>query len=97
MRSIRSNEVNKHSRSSRLFVSPELSNIDLDSCDDIDFDIWSGWLGGRDSNPDSQIQSLESYHWTTSQRCNRIYGSLIRKSTTHLGQHTLTIIITSRK
>src|SRR4030095_2721376 len=25
-------------------------------------------LGGRDSNPDSQIQSLESYHWTTSQR-----------------------------
>ena len=26
------------------------------------------WLGGRDSNPDSQIQSLESYHWTTSQR-----------------------------
>lgn len=25
------------------------------------------WLGGRDSNPDSQIQSLESYHWTTSQ------------------------------
>jgi hypothetical protein len=26
------------------------------------------WLGGRDSNPDSQIQSLESYHWTTSQQ-----------------------------
>lgn len=26
------------------------------------------WLGGRDSNPDSQIQSLVSYHWTTSQR-----------------------------
>jgi hypothetical protein len=24
------------------------------------------WLGGRESNPDSQIQSLESYHWTTS-------------------------------
>src|SRR2546423_13874121 len=31
------------------------------------------WLGGRDSNPDSQIQSLESYHWTTSQHGNRIY------------------------
>ena len=31
------------------------------------------WLGGRDSNPDSQIQSLESYHWTTSQQRNRIY------------------------
>ncbi len=29
--------------------------------------IWT-WLGGRDSNPDSQIQSLESYHWTTSQQ-----------------------------
>ena len=28
------------------------------------------WLGGRDSNPDSQIQSLESYHWTTSQQRN---------------------------
>src|SRR5690348_4449234 len=27
----------------------------------------NNWLGGRDSNPDSQIQSLESYHWTTSQ------------------------------
>ena len=26
------------------------------------------WLGGRDSNPDSQIQSLESYRWTTPQR-----------------------------
>ena len=25
------------------------------------------WLGGRDSNPDSQIQSLESYRWTTPQ------------------------------
>ena len=34
------------------------------------------WLGGRDSNPDSQIQSLESYHWTTSQQRNRIYVSL---------------------
>jgi hypothetical protein len=28
----------------------------------------SKWLGGRDSNPDSQIQSLESYRWTTPQR-----------------------------
>ena len=26
------------------------------------------WLGGRDSNPDRQIQNLQSYHWTTSQR-----------------------------
>ena len=25
------------------------------------------WLGGRDSNPDKQIQSLRSYRWTTSQ------------------------------
>ena len=33
------------------------------------------WLGGRDSNPDSQIQSLVSYHWTTSQQRTRIYVS----------------------
>ena len=39
------------------------------------------WLGGRDSNPDSQIQSLESYHWTTSQQRNRIYVSQPIKST----------------
>src|SRR5580693_3917796 len=25
------------------------------------------WLGGRDSNPDTQIQNLQSYRWTTSQ------------------------------
>jgi hypothetical protein len=25
-------------------------------------DIKLGWLGGRDSNPDTQIQSLQSYH-----------------------------------
>ena len=31
-------------------------------------DCEQNWLGGRDSNPDSQIQSLESYHWTTSQQ-----------------------------
>ena len=31
------------------------------------------WLGGRDSNPDSQIQSLESYHWTTSQQGKSLY------------------------
>src|SRR5258707_11753296 len=41
------------------------------------------WLGGRDSNPDSQIQSLESYHWTTSQQRNRIYVSQPIKSTGH--------------
>ena len=27
----------------------------------------SNWLGGRDSNPDNEIQNLASYHWTTSQ------------------------------
>ena len=43
------------------------------------------WLGGRDSNPDSQIQSLESYHWTTSQQRNRIYESPLSKSTAHAG------------
>jgi hypothetical protein len=26
------------------------------------------WLGGRDSNPDKQSQSLLSYRWTTSQQ-----------------------------
>jgi hypothetical protein len=26
------------------------------------------WLGDRDSNPDRQIQNLQSYHWTISQR-----------------------------
>ena len=25
------------------------------------------WLGDRDSNPDRQIQNLQSYHWTISQ------------------------------
>ena len=41
------------------------------------------WLGGRDSNPDSQIQSLESYHWTTSQQRNlnlRIGVHLVNKA-----------------
>ena len=27
----------------------------------------AGWLGGRDSNPDKQIQSLPCYRYTTSQ------------------------------
>ena len=39
------------------------------------------WLGGRDSNPDSQIQSLESYHWTTSQQRNlnlRIEATVVK-------------------
>ena len=26
------------------------------------------WLGGRDSNPDSMVQSHLSYRWTTSQQ-----------------------------
>ena len=30
--------------------------------------LGNDWLGGRDSNPDRQIQSLQSYRWTTSQR-----------------------------
>jgi hypothetical protein len=32
------------------------------------------WLGGRDSNPDRQIQNLQSYHWTTSQRIQPQYN-----------------------
>src|ERR1051325_7229865 len=43
------------------------------------------WLGGRDSNPDSQIQSLESYHWTTSQQMNLN----LRKSTTQVNSSIL--------
>ena len=39
------------------------------------------WLGGRDSNPDSQIQSLESYHWTTSQQRNSMYEEKRKLST----------------
>ena len=30
--------------------------------------LGNDWLGGRDSNPDRQIQSLQSYRWTTSQQ-----------------------------
>ncbi len=30
--------------------------------------ILEDWLGGLDSNQDNQIQSLMSYHWTTSQQ-----------------------------
>jgi hypothetical protein len=30
--------------------------------------VWTKvWLGDRDSNPDRQIQNLQSYHWTISQ------------------------------
>ena len=25
-------------------------------------DLWVEWLGGRDSNPDTQLQRLQSYH-----------------------------------
>ena len=57
------------------------------------------WLGGRDSNPDSQIQSLESYHWTTSQheieftsatppKSNHIHYS---ESTVSRGAHALAV------
>ena len=31
----------------------------------------ANWLGGRDSNPDKQIQSLPCYRYTTSQRCGK--------------------------
>jgi integrase len=37
------------------------------------------WLGGRDSNPDTQIQNLQSYRWTTSQRgAHRLLASVVR-------------------
>jgi site-specific DNA recombinase len=32
-------------------------------------EVFDNWLGGRDSNPDRQIQNLQSYRWTTSQQC----------------------------
>gem|GEM_PF-4892276 len=37
-----------------------------------------GWLGCKDSNLDNQIQNLESCHWTTSQRAQKVknlYGT----------------------
>ena len=34
-----------------------------------------GWLGGKDSNLDKQIQSLPSYHWTTPQENERPKGA----------------------
>jgi enediyne biosynthesis protein E4 len=33
------------------------------------------WLGSRDSNPDRQIQNLQSYHWTTSQQLRFKYNN----------------------
>ncbi len=36
--------------------------------------VFSDWLGSRDSNPDSMIQSHVSCHWTTSQRQRHING-----------------------
>jgi hypothetical protein len=44
-------------------------------------------LGGRDSNPDKQIQSLRSYRWTTSQRSI--------ESTTRKGYHSRVSIFLS--
>ena len=32
-----------------------------------DFAVLGIWLGGRDSNPDTVVQSHVSYRWTTSQ------------------------------
>src|SRR5436190_18307576 len=32
-------------------------------------------LGGRDSNPDKQIQSLRSYRWTTSEKTSAKKGN----------------------
>ena len=34
---------------------------------DDDVRVSEGWLGGRDSNPDTVVQSHVSYRWTTSQ------------------------------
>ena len=34
------------------------------------------WLGGRDSNPDKQIQSLSCYRYTTSQQEGRTFLSI---------------------
>ena len=34
------------------------------------------WLGGRDSNPDKQIQSLSCYRYTTSQQKGRTFLSI---------------------
>jgi hypothetical protein len=42
------------------------------------------WLGGRDSNPDRQIQNLQSYHWTTSQRIQPQYNKAFGSPKTHL-------------
>ncbi len=50
------------------------------------------WLGGRDSNPDSQIQSLESYHWTTSHQGEVIYGWMQRLSTAAFETYPVTSI-----
>ena len=36
------------------------------------------WLGGRDSNPDKQIQNLRSYRWTTSQQKDAAVFTSIR-------------------
>ena len=72
-------------RASCVFMAPDYTKLDFvnRALDAIRVDFGglstqttrgdSSWLGGRDSNPDSQIQSLESYHWTTSQQRSRIY------------------------
>ena len=49
-------------RDGRRFASKAVTGGSCDACD--------RWLGGRDSNPDKQIQSLPCYRYTTSQ-----YGS----------------------
>jgi hypothetical protein len=33
------------------------------------------WLGGRDSNPDTVVQSHVSYRWTTSQYQSRLLAA----------------------
>ena len=42
-------------------------NPSTSGCSTTTFFLVNSWLGGRDSNPDRQIQSLQSYRWTTSQ------------------------------
>ena len=37
------------------------------SCAKVVANMPMGWLGGRDSNPDTVVQSHVSYRWTTSQ------------------------------
>ena len=39
-----------------------------------------GWLGSRDSNPDSTVQSRMSYHWTTPQHGSKERGTIANRA-----------------